>query len=161
VGKLIGNHKICPTISPGKSWEGLLGSFIGVVGINFLILPKIEASFAAMVSSRIGYMLAFSAALTVVAFLGGLLLSVLKRSKNLKDAGNVLPGHGGFLDRFDSVFSVILIVWLLIFIPIFLAQSQDFYTLWLRLADSIEMHAKAAMAFIQTSVQQVLKLFKK
>ena len=117
IGKLLGWHKICPSISPGKSWQGLAGSFLGVVGINFLILPYIEAPFALVIKLSSVWILEFSALLTGVAFLGGLLLSYFKRSKNVKDAGTVLPGHGGFLDRFDGVFAVVLVLWVALLWP--------------------------------------------
>lgn len=117
VGKICGWHKICPSVSPGKSWQGLAGSVAGVYLLNWFMLPKIEAKFALALSSGWwSWMIIFSVAATVIAFLGGFLLSILKRSKNLKDAGNILPGHGGFLDRFDSVFAVVLVVWIMLLI---------------------------------------------
>jgi phosphatidate cytidylyltransferase len=115
---LFGHHKVCPSISPGKSWEGLAGSFVGVCVAHVWILPHLEASFAQTVSSNWLLVLGLSAALTGVAFLGGVFLSILKRAKNVKDAGDVLPGHGGFLDRFDSVFAVVLAVWVLLLCPV-------------------------------------------
>lgn len=121
VGKLWGEHKIYPTISPGKSWEGLGGSFIGILILDFLILPRIKIApinlyFQNITLKSILYIFLNSLIFTIVAFLGGMLISVLKRRKGLKDVGNVLPGHGGFLDRFDSVFFTALLTWLLIFI---------------------------------------------
>lgn len=118
LGKLMGWHKVCPSISPGKSWEGLVGSLIAVLVLNWLLLPRIEASFAAAAySASWPLAIGFAAALTAIAFLGGVFLSVLKRRKNLKDAGNILPGHGGFLDRFDSVFAVVVALWIMLIAP--------------------------------------------
>ena len=118
VGRLCGSHKICPSISPGKSWEGLAGSVVAVSVMNMMILPRIDAHFAQfIIQSSVVILVIFSLALTVIAFLGGLFVSVLKRGKQLKDAGSVLPGHGGFLDRFDSVFAVVLVVWGMLLTP--------------------------------------------
>lgn len=121
VGNIWGVHKIYPKISPGKSWEGLLGSVFGVSILNILLLPKIKlepicAYFSIITISTIAVTLFISLILTIVAFIGGMLISILKRRKNLKDVGNVLPGHGGFLDRFDSVFFVALLTWTFILI---------------------------------------------
>jgi len=116
VGKTWGVHKIYPTISPGKSWEGLLGSFLGVTALNLFILPKIKIEpicsyFYKITFSSITKIFWISLIFTLVAFLGGMLISVLKRHAGLKDVGNVLPGHGGFLDRFDSVFFTAILTW--------------------------------------------------
>lgn len=125
VGKLCGWHKICPSISPGKSWEGLMGSFVAVSIMNMLVLPRIGANFAQVIQSQsVVWLLVFSLVLTIIAFLGGLFLSVLKRGKQLKDAGSVLPGHGGFLDRFDSVFAVVLVVWGMLLAPSFVERAN-------------------------------------
>ncbi|MFH0897955.1 MAG: phosphatidate cytidylyltransferase [bacterium] len=111
VGKMWGKHKMCPTISPGKSWEGLLGSFVGVSIANFFVFSRIDADPFLELSDDIGWILAISLIITIVAFLGGLFISFFKRRRELKDAGALLPGHGGILDRFDSVFFVIIFVW--------------------------------------------------
>jgi phosphatidate cytidylyltransferase len=116
VGKLTGHHKICPTISPGKSWEGLIGSILGVSILNIFIiqdLPEINLPDIIYTKTLLALILIvlFSIFLTVFAFLGGFLLSFLKRKQGLKDAGDVLPGHGGFLDRFDSVMPIAIILW--------------------------------------------------
>ncbi len=118
-GKAWGIHKIYPAISPGKSWEGLGGSFLGVTILNFIILPKIKIEpvlwyFRPFTLMSFFYVLLVSLIFTIVAFLGGMLISILKRRRGLKDVGNVLPGHGGFLDRFDSVFFTALLTWILI-----------------------------------------------
>lgn len=117
VGKICGKHKIYPAISPGKSWEGLFGSFLGVCILNIALLPTIFPSLQPLAS--LGCILCstlYSALLTVIAFLGGFFISFLKRKHGLKDTGSLLPGHGGLLDRFDSVFFTIIIVWIVIFL---------------------------------------------
>jgi phosphatidate cytidylyltransferase len=121
VGKIWGVHKIYPTISPGKSWEGFCGSFLGVAVLNVFLLPKIKlepfcAYFCKVTVLSILIILLISLVFTVGAFLGGMLISILKRRRGLKDVGNVLPGHGGFLDRFDSVLVTVILIWVFIFI---------------------------------------------
>jgi len=115
-GKTIGRHKICPSISPGKSWEGLLGSIIGVSIVHLFLLPHISHfSYVLTFPYSINIIL-FSIMMTTIAFLGGLFMSCLKRMQGLKDAGDLLPGHGGLLDRFDSVFFVAIATGLLVLV---------------------------------------------
>lgn len=128
VGSLCGRTKICPTISPGKSWEGLAGSLVSVFIFNLIFLPKLEVVFAKIAYQSYGAIGILSVFLTAVAFLGGLLVSIFKRSKNLKDAGNVLPGHGGFLDRFDSIFALVIFIGALLFVPKLKVFSQQLKT---------------------------------
>lgn len=113
VGKAIGQHKICPSISPGKSWEGFGGSVLGVFIMHILLSPVLANT---PFSLSIGWtkIALLAVIMTTIAFLGGLMLSCLKRKQGLKDAGNVLPGHGGFLDRFDSVFFVAPATWIIL-----------------------------------------------
>lgn len=109
LGKLIGKHKICPTISPGKSWEGLFGGFLGVTTFNLLFLPGIKVFPFYTYIQGIPQLVIISLLLTLTAFFGDIFISFLKRKSNLKDAGNLLPGHGGLLDRFNSVFAVAIL----------------------------------------------------
>lgn len=107
VGKKWGKHKVNPNISPGKSWEGLVGglvvtTFFGAVFANFNFIP-----FSPFLGSLVGFLLG------LVGFLGDLFESCLKRKAKLKDSGNFLPGHGGVLDRFDSFFTVGPLVFIL------------------------------------------------
>lgn len=111
-GKSFGVHKVCPNISPGKSWEGLLGSAFGCLILNLVILPYFKIGIFEFLNYPGIFLI--SVLFTLCAFSGGLLMSFLKRRKGLKDAGDVLPGHGGFLDRFDSVFACVLLTWLLL-----------------------------------------------
>ncbi|MBN1549321.1 phosphatidate cytidylyltransferase [Candidatus Babeliales bacterium] len=92
-GTLIGHYKLVPRLSPKKTWEGLIGAII-ITTTLFVLLTHHEALFI-----RIGYGLMLCA----TAFLGDLFVSWLKRKNNIKDTGSLLPGHGGLLDRFDSV----------------------------------------------------------
>lgn len=114
VGKILGTHKIYPALSPGKSWEGFFGAVGSIFALNIFLLPKINASFASVLSAHFIINMLASFLLAAASLVGGFWLSFLKRRKGLKDAGNWLPGHGGFLDRFDSVFVVVVIIWLMI-----------------------------------------------
>ena len=103
IGKLWGNHKMCPSISPGKSWEGFMGSLVFVGIVQMVVLHHIT-TFSKL--NNIWTILLLTVIMTSIAFLGGLWLSILKRRQGLKDAGSLLPGHGGLMDRFDGVMFV-------------------------------------------------------
>lgn len=105
-GRFLGYHKICPLISPKKSWEGLFGGGVGVLVLNFVLFKD----------EGILFVLSASVLLVGIAFLGDIFVSFLKRQAKIKDSGNILPGHGGLLDRFDSVFFVALAVVCYLFI---------------------------------------------
>lgn len=114
VGSLIGKHKMFPRVSPGKSWEGLCGGllFACVVGYLFLADPF------GFTGLHFAWWKALFISIVIVVFgtLGDLVESLTKRTLGLKDSGNVLPGHGGFLDRFDStLLAVPAVVVLLMF----------------------------------------------
>jgi len=98
VGSLVGRRKIAPRLSPGKTWEGTWGGFVAaalaVLGISALFgLGRPEAAIAAVTIGPI-------------AFGGDLLESWMKRRAGVKDAGAIFPGHGGMLDRIDSLLAV-------------------------------------------------------
>ena len=99
-GKLFGKHKIIPSMSPGKSWEGAIGGYC----ITTIILIAIASNNSSQFSLQNIYLL--SAIICSLAFAGDIFESYLKRSAGIKDSGNLLPGHGGFLDRFDAVMFV-------------------------------------------------------
>jgi phosphatidate cytidylyltransferase len=99
VGKALGRHKLAPRISPGKTWEGTVGGFIGAIVIALLFtLPT-------PLQLPIGYGQAVLLGFLVSLFgqLGDLAESLLKRNTGVKDSGKLLAGHGGFLDRIDSI----------------------------------------------------------
>jgi phosphatidate cytidylyltransferase len=143
VGSLFGNHKMCPNISPKKSWEGLLGSYLAVltvlfiagyllthgylkdphmllerlfinpdisparnsVGVDQNLFEFISPGISSVLHSKMYreiFTLIFAFIITILATAGDLFESWLKRQSGLKDSGSLLPGHGGFLDRFDS-----------------------------------------------------------
>lgn len=111
-GKAFGKHKLAPSISPGKTWEGAIGAGVGVI-IYGLVIRQIFSlellSWWLWVLVLIG--------LTTISIVGDLYESLLKRKAGVKDSSNVLPGHGGILDRIDSLTStlpVVALFWLLV-----------------------------------------------
>ena len=98
-----GNHKMTPHISPKKSWEGLAGGFVFAMGAAVLLAHF--GWFDRISSASTGLLVPCLFAFLVSAFgtMGDLMESLLKRSLGVKDSGRFLPGHGGVLDRFDSV----------------------------------------------------------
>ena len=97
VGRAVGKHKLAPTISPGKTWEGVAGGL--VAGLGFAIL----AHFWFFRELPLKWTLPLAAVMVVLGILGDLTESALKRGAGAKDAANILPGHGGILDRLDSL----------------------------------------------------------
>lgn len=95
-GRAMGRHKMAPVLSPGKTWEGAVWSAAGSIlfGVLFLGQVKPQMGWLAVV--------ALSLAANVAGQLGDLVESALKRGAGLKDSGQILPGHGGWLDRVDS-----------------------------------------------------------
>lgn len=101
-GMAWGRHKLAPSISPGKTWEGYLGGIIAgaLTGIFFAWLGTFVVGHTGTVSSSDG--LTLGTLIATVAPLGDLFVSVVKREAGVKDSGQLLPGHGGMLDRVDS-----------------------------------------------------------
>ena len=100
-GSLFGKHKLFPRISPGKTWEGSVGGAVLVLAVAAAIhfmYPQIENEIGLNIIQWMGL------ALVIVGFgtWGDLVESLFKRTLGIKDSGNILPGHGGMLDRFDS-----------------------------------------------------------
>ena len=102
-GRAFGRHKLAPMISPGKTWEGAIGAFIGVTLYGMIIAWAAERLFTKSISTPVlaGILLI----LTAVSILGDLFESLVKRQAGVKDSGTILPGHGGLLDRIDSLTS--------------------------------------------------------
>lgn len=96
-GKLLGMHKVIPNISPGKTVEGCIGGFIGSL-LTFWFATKASNLYLPLPLLFLLVLITCS-----LAFVGDIFESFLKRKANVKDSGNILPGHGGFLDRFDAV----------------------------------------------------------
>ena len=96
IGTAIGSHRLAPSISPNKTFEGFLGSIVGT-GLTAVVVGTFLFGYPLMKMATIGVILA------IVATLGDLVESALKRYTNIKDSGILIPGHGGVLDRFDSI----------------------------------------------------------
>lgn len=111
IGSQIGKTPLFPRISPKKTWEGTLGG----VAVTFLIAYILHHWFSEL---RLIDWFVLAGIVTVFGSLGDLVESMLKRSIHVKDSGNLLPGHGGFLDRFDAF--------------IFLLPFASAYLLWIR-----------------------------
>jgi phosphatidate cytidylyltransferase len=103
VGRSIGKHALAPHLSPKKTWEGTVASFLGS-----LIVAVI---FARFVNVPLAHLLAMAALGNVAGQVGDLLESAYKRSAGIKDSGSLLPGHGGVLDRIDALILAIPVVW--------------------------------------------------
>ncbi|CAN5479096.1 phosphatidate cytidylyltransferase [soil metagenome] len=103
-GNLFGKHRLFERISPKKSWEGSLGGAISSLGIAW-ILWKFNPDLALI------HWMVISVIIVITGTLGDLTESMLKRSLNIKDSGTILPGHGGFLDRFDALLLSAPFVW--------------------------------------------------
>ena len=111
-GILLGKHLMAPGISPKKTWEGLAGSVLaGVTGGAILLVTLLHG--------HVWQGIILGAAAVAAATLGDLAVSMIKRDLDIKDMGSVLPGHGGVLDRIDSLLVVAPVVWLLltVFVP--------------------------------------------
>ena len=97
VGSLIGKHKLFPRISPGKSWEGSIGGAVFVLAAAWAISHFLDDTMLSMPA-----WLGLGLVVVVFGTWGDLVESLFKRTLGIKDSGNILPGHGGMLDRFDS-----------------------------------------------------------
>ncbi|MCW2790274.1 MAG: phosphatidate cytidylyltransferase [Aeromicrobium sp.] len=107
-GVLFGKHAMAPTISPKKSWEGFTGSLIFGIGSGILsVVYALDGHW------WVGIIL--GAAGVVLATLGDLSESLIKRDLGIKDMGDLLPGHGGLMDRLDSLIAVAPVAWLILF----------------------------------------------
>ena len=96
-GKGFGKHKLIPKISPGKTWEGLIGGFVAAAAFaalaTFWFFPELPFQVS----------IPLAIVMSAVGVVGDLAESAMKRGANVKDAASILPGHGGFLDRLDSL----------------------------------------------------------
>ncbi|MBN2247350.1 MAG: phosphatidate cytidylyltransferase [Coriobacteriia bacterium] len=110
VGSAVGKHPLAPLISPKKSWEGLLAGTLGTAGVWLIA--------GAMLRLPIGWgsLATIGLAASVAAVIGDLAESRIKREARVKDSGTLLPGHGGFLDRFDSFIMVAIVTYYALFL---------------------------------------------
>ncbi|RZS34683.1 phosphatidate cytidylyltransferase [Herbihabitans rhizosphaerae] len=112
-GVLFGQHKMAPAISPKKTWEGFGGSLLAGCVAGALTVSL-------MLDGRAWHGVVFGAALVITATVGDLVESLIKRDLGIKDMGNLLPGHGGLMDRMDSLLPSAVVSWLLLtaFVPV-------------------------------------------
>lgn len=104
VGSMCGKHKMWPRLSPKKTWEGFAGGLLASIGIAALIAYCFPQFFG--LAHPAWVWLGMGAIVTIFSTWGDLFESMIKRSFNLKDSGNLIPGHGGILDRIDSMLFV-------------------------------------------------------
>lgn len=99
-GRAFGRRKLAPAVSPGKSWEGVYGGVgaVAIVTVIFIFLTGHDGLFAALV---------ITLSTGLVSVLGDLLESMLKRHRGIKDSSQLLPGHGGILDRIDGLLAAV------------------------------------------------------
>ena len=98
VGRALGRHRMAPAISPGKSWEGFVGGVAGAMLVAFVILYRDRDEFLSSPET-----LVLGAVVAIAAVAGDLFESAVKRDLQVKDSGRLLGGHGGMLDRLDSL----------------------------------------------------------
>lgn len=115
VGSWIGKHKMAPKVSPKKTWEGFAGGAVLAILVGWLCLSVV--TFDGNYFCNAWQAIAISSVVVVFATLGDLLESLIKRDAGVKDSGNIMPGHGGILDRFDS-----FILASVIYVPIVLVM---------------------------------------
>jgi phosphatidate cytidylyltransferase len=107
-GKNFGKHKLAPSISPGKTWEGVLGAMIAVTLFGMVLYLGFDVKTLAIFPALW--------AIAGLGVIGDLFESMLKRQANIKDSGNLLPGHGGILDRIDGIIPSLPIAILMIYV---------------------------------------------
>lgn len=95
-GKLLGKHKIIPKVSPNKTWEGFIGGVFATTIMALFLVPYLTPS-SILLGGGAGFVIA------ITGYLGDVTMSAIKRDIGVKDTGSLLPGHGGILDRLDSL----------------------------------------------------------
>jgi len=110
IGRLIGEHKMSPTISPNKSWEGAVAGLIGGSSVSIIIYANLVGNLNLKV-------VIVTIILSIIGQIGDLVYSKIKRENGIKDFSNIMPGHGGILDRIDSlsfvVFTYVILLWII------------------------------------------------
>jgi phosphatidate cytidylyltransferase len=112
VGMLLGKHKVAPKLSPKKSLEGCIGGVVGAALIGLLYALIFQKHISGFDNPLLDFAI-IGAASSVISQLGDLAASAIKRNHNIKDYGTLIPGHGGILDRFDSIIFTAPIVYYL------------------------------------------------
>ena len=108
-----GNHKMFPRVSPAKSWEGLIGGFIFDIIAGYVFFRVSWTADLTLTAYPLLNSILFALVIGIFGTLGDLIESLFKRTLGVKDSGKFLPGHGGVLDRFDSLLLAVPVVYLL------------------------------------------------
>ncbi len=112
-GVAFGKHKMAPVLSPKKSIEGAVGGVLGAAGLGAgyaaIFADKLDMSFSPIIAFAI-----ICAVGALISMVGDLAASAIKRNHDIKDYGTIIPGHGGIMDRFDSVIYVAPVIWILL-----------------------------------------------
>lgn len=116
VGRSLGKHKLAPSVSPNKTWEGSIASVLGSMAITGLLLylaVTLQQHGIEILHypGSIGHWLGLSVVLNIAAQIGDLVESAVKRGADVKDSGTLLPGHGGVLDRIDALLLAAPVLW--------------------------------------------------
>jgi len=129
VGRSFGRHALAPNISPKKTWEGAVASFLGAIGIGILLFEYVDPIVSGLLHARVlrpnsvlqesahlqprplFEIIVFSALINLAAQAGDLVESMMKRGAGVKDSGSLLPGHGGVLDRIDAILLAAPVLW--------------------------------------------------
>ena len=106
IGKALGRHRLAPRISPAKTWEGAIGGLFGAVIVSLIVVTVFSMPLSFGQAIFLGFLV------SIIAQLGDLLESLFKRKTGTKESGRLLPGHGGLLDRMDSVVFAGVVVYL-------------------------------------------------
>jgi phosphatidate cytidylyltransferase len=112
-GRTFGKHKLAPAISPGKTWEGVAGAVAGVLIYGGAVLTF--SSLASHMKLSVWVLGIMLIAMTAISVIGDLFESLLKRQAGIKDSSQLLPGHGGVLDRIDSLTSTLPVAALILY----------------------------------------------
>lgn len=99
-GRRFGRHKLAPAVSPGKTWEGMWGGVFAVIVVTVIVWQSLPPSLAHL---RVSALIMLGLSLAAASVLGDLTISMVKRTGGVKDSSGLLPGHGGVLDRIDSI----------------------------------------------------------
>jgi phosphatidate cytidylyltransferase len=94
-GKLLGRHKVAPVVSPNKTWEGLIGGILSATAVGAAVWWA--TPFTPLQAAGMAFLIC------VMGFSGGLVMAAIKRDRGVKDFGTLIEGHGGILDRIDSL----------------------------------------------------------
>lgn len=112
VGRLFGKYKLAPSISPGKTWEGSVGGLLGAAAVSLLFLLPTPLKLTAYLNWW--QLILIGLLISVFGQLGDLIESLLKRNTGVKDSGKIFPGHGGMLDRTDSIVFAGIVVYYIV-----------------------------------------------